>query len=243
MGGYGDVKLLNDDGSRLDGRAIDEMRPVEIRAGVLPVADGSAYVKHGLNEAIVAVYGPMEAHPRRIQLQDQAVLDVRYNMAPFSTSDRIRPGFNRRSREISKVTAEALASVVLVERYPRSKIRVEIEILSAEAGTRCVGITAAAVALADAGIPMRDLLVGVAAGKVEDTVVLDLDKAEDNYGQADLPMGIMPATGEIAFMQMDGDLSMDELNTAIEYCFKGAADIYELQKAALKDRYNGGDSQ
>ena len=56
-----------------------------------------------------------------------------------------------------------------------------------KAGTRCVGITAAAVALADAGIPMRDLIVGVASGKIEDTVVLDLDKAEDNYGQADLP--------------------------------------------------------
>ena len=84
----------------------------------------------------------MEAHPRKIQRQDRAVIDVRYNMAPFSTSDRIRPGFNRRSREIS-VTAEALESVVLVERYPRSKIRVEIEILAAEAGTRCAGITAA----------------------------------------------------------------------------------------------------
>ena len=59
----------------------------------------------------------MEAHPRKIQRQDRAVIDVRYNMAPF-TSDRIRPGFNRRSREISKVTAEALESVVLVERFP-----------------------------------------------------------------------------------------------------------------------------
>ena len=195
MGGYGDVKLLNDDGSRLDGRAIDESRPVEVKVGVIPVADGSAWVKHGLNEAVCAVYGPMEAHPRKIQLQDQAVIDVRYNMAPFSTSDRIRPGFNRRSREISKVTAEAFASTVMVERYPRSKIRIEIEILSAEAGTRCVGITAASVALADAGIPMRGMIVGVASGKIEDTVVLDLDKAEDNYGQADLPMGIMPTTG------------------------------------------------
>ena len=209
MGGYGDVKLLNDDGSRLDGRAIDESRPVEVKVGVIPVADGSAWVKHGLNEAVCAVYGPMEAHPRKIQLQDQAVIDVRYNMAPFSTSDRIRPGFNRRSRELSQVTAEAFASTVMVERYPRSKIRIEIEILSAEAGTRCVGITAASVALADAGIPMRGMIVGVASGKIEDTVVLDLDKAEDNYGQADLPMGIMPTTGEIAFMQMDGDLSMD----------------------------------
>ena len=114
MGGYGDVKLLREDGKRLDGRAIDEMRPVTIEAGVLPAADGSAMVTHGLNVAVAAVYGPMEAHPRKIQRQDRAVIDVRYNMAPFSTGDRIRPRFNRRSREISKVTAESLESVVLV---------------------------------------------------------------------------------------------------------------------------------
>lgn len=243
MGGYGDVQLLRDDGLRLDGRKLDEMRDVQIEAGILPAADGSAWVKHGLNVAICAVYGPMEAHPRKIQKQDRAVIDLRYNMAPFSTSDRIRPGFNRRSREISKVTAEALESVVLVERYPRSKIRVEIEILSAEAGTRCVGITAASVALADAGIPMRDMIVGVASGKVEDTVVLDLDKAEDNYGQADLPMGILPTTGEIAFLQMDGDLSIDEFNLCMEYNMKAAKEIHEIQMDALKRSYeskNGG---
>ena len=163
MGGYGDVQLLREDGLRLDGRKVDEMRPVSIQAGILPAADGSAMVTHGLNVAVAAVYGPMEAHPRKIQRQDRAVIDVRYNMAPFSTSDRIRPGFNRRSREISKVTAESLEAVVLVERYPRAKIRVEIEILAAEAGTRCAGITAASVALADAGIPMRDMIVGVAS--------------------------------------------------------------------------------
>ena len=118
MGGYGDVQLLNDDGSRLDGRKVDEMRPVSIEAGVLPAADGSAMVTHGLNVAVAAVYGPMEAHPRKIQRQDRAVIDVRYNMAPFSTSDRIRPGFNRRSREISKVTAEALESVFILPEGP-----------------------------------------------------------------------------------------------------------------------------
>ncbi len=241
MGGYGDVQLLREDGLRLDGRRVDEMRPVEIKAGILPAADGSAWVKHGLNVAVAAVYGPMEAHPRKIQKQDRAVIDVRYNMAPFSTSDRIRPGFNRRSREISKVTAEALESVVLLERFPRSKIRVEIEILSAEAGTRCVGITAASVALADAGIPMRDMVVGIASGKIEDTVVLDLDKAEDNYGQADLPMGILPNTGEMAFLQMDGDLSVEEFNLATEYNYKAAAEIHEEMVRALKARFDGGD--
>ena len=172
--------MLNEDGTRMDGRRPDELRKIEIEAGVVPVADGSARVQWGTNLAIAAVYGPMEAHPRKISRQDRCVLDVRYNMAPFSVTDRIRPGFNRRSREIGKVTANALESVVQLELYPRSKIRVEIEIMCAEAGTRCVGLTAASVALADAGIPMTDMVVSVASGRVNGVVVLDLNKEEDN---------------------------------------------------------------
>ena len=77
MGGYGDVKLLREDGKRLDGRAIDEMRPVTIEAGVLPAADGSAMVTHGLNVAVAAVYGPMEAHLERFS--DKIVLLSTYD--------------------------------------------------------------------------------------------------------------------------------------------------------------------
>ena len=238
MGGYGDVQMIDENGLRMDGRKPEDCRPIEIEKGVIPVADGSARVIWGKHEVIAAVYGPMEAHPRKIQRQDRAVLDVRYNMAPFSTSDRIRPGFNRRSREISKVTAEALESVVLLELYPRSKIRVEIEIICAEAGTRCAGITAASVALAHAGIPMTDLVVSVAAGKVNDIVVCDLNKEEDNYGEADLPMGILPNTGELVFLQMDGDLSQEEFKTAWDYNMEAASKIHEEMARALK----GGDA-
>ena len=238
MGGYGDVQMIDENGLRMDGRKPEDCRPIEIETGVIPVADGSARVIWGKTEVIAAVYGPMEAHPRKIQRQDRAVLDVRYNMAPFSTSDRIRPGFNRRSREISKVTAEALESVVLLELYPRSKIRVEIEIICAEAGTRCAGITAASVALAHAGIPMTDLVVSVASGKVNDIVVCDLNKEEDNYGEADLPMGILPNTGELVFLQMDGDLSQEEFKTAWDYNREAASKIHEERARALK----GGDA-
>ena len=153
---------------------------------------------------------------------------------PFSTSDRIRPGFNRRSREISKVTADALESVVLLELYPRSKIRVEIEVLCAEAGTRCVGLTAASVALADAGIPMSDLVVSVASGKVNDVVVCDLNKEEDNYGEADLPMGVLPNSGELVFLQMDGDLSPEEFQTAWDYNIQAASEIHKIMVESLR---------
>ena len=232
--GYGDVEMIDANGIRNDGRKAGDVRPISIELGVVPVADGSCRMRWGTNEVIAAIYGPMEAHPRKIQRQDRAVLDVRYNMAPFSTSDRIRPGFNRRSREISKVTAEALESVVMLELYPRSKIRVEIEIICAEAGTRCVGLTAASVALAHAGIPMTDLVVSVASGKINDVVVCDLNKEEDNYGEADLPMGVLPNTGELVFLQMDVDLSPEEFQEAWDYNMNAAMVIHEYCVEALK---------
>jgi len=237
MGGYGDIEMIDENGLRMDGRTATDVRPITIETGVVPVADGSCRMTWGTNDVIVAVYGPMEAHPRKIQRQDRAVLDVRYNMAPFSTTDRIRPGFNRSSREISKVTSDALESVVLLEMYPRSKIRVEIEVICAEAGTRCVGLTAASVALAHAGIPMSDLVVSVASGKINDIVVCDLNKEEDNYGEADLPMGILPNSGEIVFLQMDGDLSQEEFQTAWDY---NVAAAYEVHKIMIKALKNGG---
>ncbi len=237
--GYGDVQMIDENGNRVDGRKAGDIRPIEIEMGVVPVADGSASMRWGTNYVIASVYGPMEAHPRKIQRQERAVLDVRYNMAPFSTTDRFRPGFNRRSREISKVTADALESVVLLELYPRSKIRVEIEVICAEAGTRCVGLTAASLALADAGIPMTDMVVSVASGKINGIVVCDLNKEEDNYGAADLPMGVLPNSGELVFLQMDGDLSPSEFQEAWDYNMEAALKIHEVMKEAIANKYGG----
>jgi len=167
------------DGKRLDGRAPDELRPIKIEAGPLYRADGSCYLEWGGNKVVAAVYGPKEALPRHIQDSTKAVVNARYNMASFSVEDRKRPGPDRRSQEISKITSEALENVILTEMFPRAMIDVCIEVLDAEAGTRCAGITAAAVALADAGIPMRDIPVACAAGKVDGVVVLDLVGEED----------------------------------------------------------------
>ena len=97
-----------------------------------------------------------------------------------------------------------------------------------------MGLTAASVALADAGIPMTDLVVSVARGKVNDVVVCDLNKEEDNYGEADLPMGILPNTGELVFLQMDGDLSPEEFKQAWDYNVEAALQVHKLMVEALK---------
>jgi len=226
------------DGRRLDGRLPDELRPLKIQAGVLKRADGSAYVELGENKVLAAVYGPREMHPRHLQQPDTAVLRCRYNMAPFSVEERKRPGPDRRSVEISKVTREAIEPVVSLELYPRSAIDVFIEILQADAGTRTTGITAASVALADAGVPMRDLVSAVAVGKVDETIVLDLNKQEDNWGTSDMPIALMPRKKLITLLQMDGHFTPEEFKQALALAFKGCEQIYEAQKQALRERYS-----
>jgi exosome complex component RRP41 len=231
-----EIKLF-EDGKRLDGRKPDELRKIKIEAGVLHRAEGSCYLEWGGNKIIAAVYGPREAIPRHTQNPLRAIVNAKYNMAAFSVEDRKRPGPDRRSREISKVISEALENVILLERYPRASIDVNIEVLDAEAGTRCAGLTAAAVALVDAGIPMKDIPVSCAAGKIEGQVVLDLGKNEDNFGSADLPIAISPRTGEILLLQMDGHLTFEEFEKAMELALKGCQIISDLQKKAIMEKY------
>ena len=232
-----DIKLINDDGKRLDGRGIEELRKIKIEAGVLHRADGSCYLEWGGNKVFVAVYGPREAIPKHTQNPLQAMVNAKYNMAAFSVEDRKRPGPDRRSREISKVISEALQKVVLTEQFPRSTIDVNIEVLDAEAGTRCAGLAAAGVALTDAGIPMKDIPVACAAGKIENQVVLDLGKEEDNFGDADLPIAISPRTDEILLLQMDGHFTVEEFNKALDIAMKGCHAVSEIQKKAIIDKY------
>jgi exosome complex component RRP41 len=229
-------KLIKN-GKRRDGRKFDELRPIKIESGVLHRAEGSCYLEWGGNKVLAAIYGPREAVPRHTQNPLRAIVNARYNMAAFSVDDRKRPGPDRRSREISKVISEAFENIILLEKFPRASIDVSIEILDAEAGTRCAGLTAAAVALVDAGIPMKDIPVACAAGKVDGEVVLDLGKEEDNFGDADLPIAIAPRTGEILLLQMDGHLTQNEFNKALDLAIKGCKTIAELQKKAILGKY------
>lgn len=239
MGGKSDITFITK-GKRLDGRKVDEMRPVSMRVGVIPQADGSAEFTMGDTVAVAAVYGPQKVHPRRFEKSDRAYLRVIYGMVPFSTSDRIRPGPSRRSTEISKVMEGALSPAIYLKKYPQMGIYVYVNVINANAGTRTAAINAASAALADAGIEMRDLVVSVAAGKVDDTVVLDLFQDEDNFGSADLPVAIMPQSGRITLLQMDGDLSEKEFNQGVDMCKKAAKKLYDVQKKAILDKYNGG---
>ncbi len=226
---------------RPDGRKVDEMRKMTAKVGIVPNADGSAMFSFGDTIAIAAVYGPRKMHPQHSQDPEKGTLRCNYSMLSFSVSDRIKPGPSRRSMEISKITEWALEPVLMIHRYPNMVIDVHINILQANASTRCAGINAAALALAHAGIPMREMVSSVSIGKLDKQLVVDVNKDEEDWeegeGATDIPITITQ-DGMITHLQLDGKITSKELKEAIELARKAAKDVYEVQKQALKDSLN-----
>jgi exosome complex component RRP41 len=235
--------LIDEQGLRTDGRTIDELRNVKIQVGIVKNADGSAFIEFGKNRIIAAVYGPREVHPKHMAQPDRCVLRCRYHMSPFSTDTRKNPAPSRREVEISKVMREALEPALMLEDYPRAAIDVFVEVLQADGGSRCAGITAASVALADAGINMRDIVSACAAGKVDGKIVLDINDVEDKEGSADMPLAYMPHLERITLLQLDGILNQEEFNECLDKALQGCKMIYEIQRKALIQKYFGSEQE
>jgi len=222
---------------RLDGRKVEEIRPMKAKVGVVPNADGSALFSFGETIAIAAVYGPKKMHPQHQQDPEKGTLRCNYNMLSFSVTDRIRPGTSRRSTEISKITQWALEPVIMIEDFPNMVIDVHINILQANASTRCAGINAAAMALAHAGIPMKNLVSSVSIGKLDKQLVVDVNKYEEDWeegeGATDIPF-TFTNDGKLTHIQLDGKITKEQLKEAVELAKKATQKIYEVQKEALK---------
>jgi len=224
--------------TRVDGRKPDEMREIEAKVGIIKRADGSALFRMGDTIAIAAVYGPRELHPRYLQNPEGGILRCNYDMTSFSVTERKRPGPSRRGVEISLVTEKALLPVVDLSQFPNVVIDVFIEIIQANAGTRCAGISAAALALAHAGIPMRDMVAAVSVGKINNNIYVDLSKDEEDVEDAtDIPVAFTSRTKEITLLQLDGNITKKELLEAIKLAKESCAKINKIQEKALKEFY------
>src|SRR3989338_3604986 len=159
---------------REDGRKLTQTRDMEAKVGIIPNAIGSAMFRIGKTIAYATVYGPRELYPRFLQDHSKGILRCNYNMMSFSGSgERVRPGGSRRSKEISMLTESALSPFLDLSEFHGSVVDIFIEILQSDAGTRCAGICAASMALADAGFHMRDLVAAVSAGVMDEKLVLD----------------------------------------------------------------------
>lgn len=230
-------KLIREDGKRLDGRDLLELRPIKMEVGVIPNANGSAKIEWGGNKIFAAVYGPREVHPRHDARPDRGILRTFYRMATFSVMERKRPAPSRREKEISMVIKNAIEPVLFLELYPDSAIEVFLEVISADGGSRCACTTVAALALADAGIPMRSLITSVAVGKANGKIILDCSGEEDKSGEADLPCAITWYNNQISLLQFDGIMNIEEFDESLDIIKESLEKIHQMQKEALKKKY------
>jgi len=229
---------------RESGRKPHELRKIKAQVGIIPNADGSAMFAFGDTVAIAAVYGPRQLHPQHMQNPATGILRVNYDLLSFSVGERKRPGPSRRSQEISKVTEWALLPAIDLSGFPNTVVDVQIYIIQADAGTRTAGINAASMALAHAGIPMKDLVCSVAIGKLDKTIVVDVDKSEEDFedgeGATDFPIAKIANSDEYTLLQMDGKIQPERIKEVLDCAEKACKEIYEAQKKALKDLIENG---
>jgi exosome complex component RRP41 len=127
--------------------------------------------------------------------------------------------------------------VIFLEDFPKVTIDVFVEILQADGSTRVTAINAASLALASAGIPMKDLVAACSVGKIDGTLVVDLNGREDNNSESDVAFALLPTKEKISLLQMDGNLTKEELFDLIKLATNSCKKIYEMQKKVLKEKY------
>jgi len=223
---------------RGDGRKNNELRPISIKLGVVKSADGSCYLEWGKNTVLATVHGPRPIFPKHMADSEKAVVNYRYRMASFSVPERKSPVPAKRDKEISLVSGFALESSIYTEKFPNTVIDVDTIIFSSNAGTRAAALTAATLACADAGLPMKGLISAVAAGRANGDIILDLTKDEEDADDAvDTACAVLMPQKEIVLLQMDGFVEKEDWKKMISAAMSGAEKIYELQKKVLLDKY------
>lgn len=229
--------LVDESGKRIDGRGLEEVRPIKMEVNIITRANGSAKVSFGKTTVIASVFGPRTLYPKHLQESDECTVRARYNMAPFSTETRKSPGTDRRSVEISKVIKHAIEGSVFIEEFPRTALDVYAEVISSDGSTRCTALNAISLALAMAGVPMKDLICAITGGKIDGKLAIDLCGKEDNYGEADVSFAILPNRKEIVLLQMDGLLSKKEFFTLISKLVEKCNELYKLQAKTIREYY------
>ncbi|KAL8138518.1 hypothetical protein V2J09_004519 [Rumex salicifolius] len=228
------MEFVSPEGLRRDGRRPMEMRQLRADIGNMPNANGSAVFEMGNTKVIAAVYGPREVENKGQQISDRALVRCEYSMANFSTGDRRRKGKgDRRSTEISMIIRETMEACIMTQLMPRSQIDIYVQVLQADGGTRAACINAATIALADAGIPMNDLVTCCSAGYLNATPLLDLTYEEDSAKGPDVVVGFLPKLEKITLLQMDSKLQVDTFETVMQLAIEGCKAVASYIREVL----------
>ncbi|XP_066206346.1 exosome complex component MTR3 [Saccopteryx leptura] len=202
-----------------DTRDPTRLRPVYARAGLLSQAKGSAYLEAGGTKVLCAVSGPRQVEGGErggglagaggeapTALRGRLLCDFR--RAPFAGRRRRAPQGGGEERELALALQEALEPAVRLGRYPRAQLEVSALLLEDGGSALAAALTAAALALADAGVEMYDLVVGCGLSRAPGpapTWLLDPTRLEEERAAAGLTVALMPVLNQVAGLLGSGE--------------------------------------
>lgn len=233
----------SDPAVRTDGRpSWDELRPIFLKASVLSSAAGSAYFEAGGTKVFCAVYGPRAWASSSID----AVIQSEVRWAHFSgrhaaelgaaggERSRINESASNEERELGASLARTLSTVTRLAMYPKSRIEVSAFVLEDDGGAFAAVVTAASLALADAGIEMLDLTAGSTAAVVDGKVVLDPNSEEEEKASGTVMVAYMANAAKVTDLLQTGEIEVEQLSEAIQLGCSGATQVCRLTKACLE---------
>lgn len=203
-------RAILDEGIRVDGRALDEIRPISVEVGVIPRVHGSALFTRGQTQVLTITTLGSPGEEQR--LDDLGIETTKryihhYNFPPFSTGEVRRLGAPRRRDIGHGALAERSLYAVLPpqEEFPYT-MRLVSEVLSSNGSSSMASVCGSSLSLMDAGVPIRAAVAGVAMGLItgengQYRVLTDIQGLEDALGDMDFKVA-GTATG-VTGLQMD----------------------------------------
>ena len=240
--------------ARIDGRANDQLRPVEILPGINRFAEGSCLIRCG-NTHVLCTASVEERTPPHVP-EGEGWVTAEYSMLPRANRERSRRDISKgklspRSAEIQRLVGRALRAAVDLKKLGARTITIGCDVLQGDGGTRTASVTGGFVALSYAcwklveegvipEMPITTCVAAVSAGIVDDVPMLDLCYEEDSSAMVDLNC-VMNHEGEIIELQGAGEgraFTIAEQRQLVDLCAKGIREIQAIQKAVLE----GGDA-
>lgn len=232
---------LNTD--RIDGRtAAEDLRPIFLRNAVLSGAAGSSYFEAGGTKVFAAVFGPRPS-PSSNAVEASVVCDVRWADFGRSRGSTAQEGERRNpavsdfatdeEREFAAMLTRTLTATIRLDSYPKSRIEVSAFVLEDDGSAFAAVITAAVMALADAGVEIRDLVSSSCAALLDGKLVLDPCADEEKKADGTVMLAYMPTFALVTDVIQTGEMELHQVTEALRLCSSSAAKISELMRTAL----------
>ncbi len=223
-------------GKRVDGRSMDEIRPLDAEVGVLPRVHGSGLFTRGQTQVLsICTLNTLSAAQKLDTIYDETEKRYmhHYNFPSFSTGEaRGSRSTSRREIGHGNLAEKALVPVLpSVEEFPYA-IRVVSEVLSSNGSTSQGSICGSTLALMDAGVPIKRPVAGISCGLISDKetgewrTFTDIQGVEDFHGEMDFK--VAGTTEGVTAIQMDlknDGLTMEIVADALERCRKARLEI------------------